>query len=309
MSTPWRRTSSRARCRASPVGYARGTASGRNSRYAHHANVSRPARPTASSTRASSPRKTIGPGCQASESKVSRTTAAIDALSGAASQTANAQSSKLDPASSGTNRTAERRLTGSGRTQKAERPTHRIPATARLPAASSTSRPLSRSSSASPTSRSTASRSALWRRRQRYGAVTSSSSEAGTAAAWETRSAASGVTWRSRSSRQAMFGVTAEARFTSPASTARIAASLGSGAKRSTRASGAGQVCRPRRHAAVSRREGRRSCQSFATSQRPAEAIASAVTRCSIRSNASAPARASRTAAPRCHSCTRAPRT
>ena len=61
MSTPWRRTSSRASAAPRRSGRPRGTASGRKSRYAHDANVSRPARPTASSTRSSSPRKTTGP--------------------------------------------------------------------------------------------------------------------------------------------------------------------------------------------------------------------------------------------------------
>ena len=62
--------------------------------------------------------------------------------------------------------------------------------------------------------------------------MTSRTIEAGTAAACETWSAATGATWSSTWSRQAMFGVTADARLTSPAPTARIAASFGIGAAR-----------------------------------------------------------------------------
>ena len=86
-----------------------------------------------------------------------------------------------------------------------------------LPAAASTSSPFSRSRTVSPSRNTSPSRSALCRRRQRYGAVTSRSIEVGTAAACVSFSVSNGSTWRTRWFRQAMFGVTAEARLTTPA--------------------------------------------------------------------------------------------
>ncbi len=268
-----------------------------------------PVTPIASSRWASSSRNCTGPGCQRKASPVSRATRMSPACSCAAIHTARPQRSTTAPARRGARRSAARSVSGSWRTQNEPRPSHSTVAAATLPPAASRSRPLSRSSAVSAARSPIASRSAACRRRQRYGAVTSSSSEVGTAAACESFSVSSGSTWSSRWFRQPMFGLTAAARLTKPASTAVSAASFGSGSAGRTARSERGTACRPRRHAAVSRFEGTRSRQSLATSSTPVTATA-AVPKPSPASCASAASpSAKRIATPRCHSWMRAPST
>jgi hypothetical protein len=265
--------------------------------------------PTASSTEPSSSWKSKGPGCHRSAAIVSRTTAPILALSGAASQTAKPQSRRPDPARRGTRFSAVRSVAGSWRTQNDRRPSQSTPATEKLPTDSSKSRPLSTSSTPRPMRSTIARRSAPSRLRQRYGAVANRSSDAGTAAACERRNASNGANCRSTWWRQPMLGVTAEARLTRPARAVPSAASFGKGSPRRTARKGAARPCRPRRQDAVSRCEGTRSRQSFATSQSPSITATAGASPGSTLSKAAPTASASRTAAPRCHSCTRVPRT
>ena len=69
--------------------------------------------------------------------------------------------------------------------------------------------------------------------------------------------------------REEKLGVSADAMFTSPMPVAATPASGGSQAARRCSRSGRGARCTPRRQAVLSRVCGKRSCQSFHTSQAP----------------------------------------
>ncbi len=96
---------------------------------------------------------------------------------------------------------------------------------------------------------------------------------------WKSGTNSTGSTWRSRCPRQATFGVSAEARLTAPTASATAAARVGRRSSRRRSRSGAGTRWIPSRQVAVSRRRGKRSRQSLATSQRARAARARAIRR------------------------------
>lgn len=102
-------------------------------------------------------------------------------------------------------------------------------------------------------------------------------------------------------------GITAESRFTKPTVRTTIPLSAGSESKRRIVRSAPTRRCNPTCHAARSRSVGNRSCQSFTTNQQPASATTASGSSHNPRAQASSGT--ARSAAPRCHSCTRRPKT
>ena len=109
--------------------------------------------------------------------------------------------------------------------------------------------------------------------------------------------------------REEKLGVSAEAMFTSPMPVAATPASGGSQAARRCSRSGRGARCTPRRQAVLSRVCGKRSCQSFQTSQAPTSSSGAAADAGSPTPSASRIATAAINAIPAWHSCTRRPST